>query len=124
MNELSCLGHRNQNAVSSAELKTVPWSQCQTTFLDYNKSLRLALFQDGINAGQYCAKDSNVGRSRCKGDRGGPLQMFNDTDVAYIVGVVSFDLRRGSVLPALYTRVAYYTDWIASHVWPDALGSI
>lgn len=50
--------------------------------------------------------------------------MFNDTDVAYIVGVVSFDLRRGSVLPALYTRVAYYTDWIASHVWPDALGSI
>lgn len=119
------LGHRNPNVMSS--VKTVPWLQCRTTFLDYNRNLRLPAFKDGISEGQYCAIaiDPNAGQSRCKSDRGGSITMLlNDSDTVHIIGIVSIDLSRISTQPTVYTRVAYYTDWIASHVWPDALGSI
>lgn len=55
------------------------------------------------------------------GDSGGPLQMFEQKSsaIATVVGVVSFGASCGTELPGIYTRVAFYIDWIESIVWPN-----
>lgn len=52
---------------------------------------------------------------------GGPLQYFpsNESAVATVIGIVSFGIGCGSRLPSVYTRVAYYLDWIEPIVWPE-----
>lgn len=53
---------------------------------------------------------------------GGPLQIIpHDSSLAKVVGVVSFGITCGNALPSIYTRVAFYADWIASYVWPDGV---
>lgn len=56
-----------------------------------------------------------------QGDSGGPLQTNHTTkdNIFFIVGVTSFGKNCGSQIPAVYTRVAYYLDWIESVVWPQ-----
>lgn len=53
---------------------------------------------------------------------GGPLQIFNNNvECMYtIVGVTSFGSRYCGYIgiPAIYTKVYYYLDWIESIVWP------
>lgn len=57
-----------------------------------------------------------------QGDSGGPLQISHQRDNLYIlVGVTSFGKNCGSQIPAVYTRIAYYLDWIESVVWPPKL---
>lgn len=105
----------------SAEVRTVPFAQCNATFVNYNYNKNYDTFENGISETQYCAFDPTSKRGACRGDSGGPLQVFRDKQTAHIVGVVSFGLGCGSSYPGIYTRVAQYTDWIASHVWPNAL---
>lgn len=58
------------------------------------------------------------------GDSGGPLQIkAPDEDIAKVVGVVSFGVSCASFWPGIYTRVAYYLDWIESNVWPNGLNT-
>lgn len=67
-----------------------------------------------------CAYDELMDSDSCQGDSGGPLQFFNqNVHMADIVGIVSFGIGCGYRLPAIYTRVAYYVDWIERIVWPD-----
>lgn len=69
---------------------------------------------------QYCAYDPDAKNDSCKGDSGGPLQIFVDNShVSTVVGIVSFGISCGTALPAVYTRVASYLDWIESFVWPN-----
>lgn len=56
-----------------------------------------------------------------KGDSGGPLQVSRNQYTAHVVGIVSFGISCGTAFPGIYTRVAHYSDWIASHVWPNLL---
>lgn len=86
---------------------------------DNNKNI--AAFRGGLVEGQYCAIDPEFKRDSCRGDSGGPLQIFDKSKTARIVGIVSFGISCGTQLPGIYTRVAHYVDWIASHVWPEAL---
>lgn len=52
------------------------------------------------------------------GQLGGPLQIFvGDSTMAHVVGIVSFGISCNTALPSIYTRVAYYLNWIESHVW-------
>lgn len=57
-----------------------------------------------------------------KGDSGGPLQiMQDDQQCTYTqIGITSFGPRDcgRSKSPAVYTRVAYYIEWIQKIVWP------
>lgn len=39
--------------------------------------------------------------------------------IATVVGVVSFGASCGTELPGVYTRVAFYIEWIESIVWPN-----
>lgn len=109
-----------------AALKTLPLSACSANFSNFaitSKTNETAI-RDGLRESQYCAHDPNNSTDHksdsCFGDSGGPLQMFLDQFTAHIVGIVSFSIGCG-YLPGVYTRVAYYTEWIASHVWPEAM---
>lgn len=59
------------------------------------------------------------------GDSGGPLQFktlregSEQEDVFYIVGITSFGIGCGSNIPGVYTRVADFSNWIESVVWPQ-----
>ncbi|XP_031632766.1 serine protease persephone-like isoform X2 [Contarinia nasturtii] len=102
-----------------AELKSMPLSQCNSTLMDLDKSAMLAPFRNGLIGGQYCAYDPEGKRDACQGDSGGPLQYFpKNKTIATVVGIVSFGISCGLKLPAVYTRVAYYLDWIEPIVWP------
>lgn len=94
----------------------MPISECQTMIM------KPAYSSININAaGHYCAYDPNAQNDSCRGDSGGPLQIFtNQSEISTVLGIVSFGIHCGTALPAIYTRVANYIDWIESHVWPNS----
>lgn len=53
------------------------------------------------------------------GDSGGPMQIFEDSPLATVVGITSFGKGCPSALPGVYTRVASFLDWIEDKVWND-----
>ncbi|KAJ6645590.1 Serine protease snake [Pseudolycoriella hygida] len=71
-----------------------------------------------IGNGQYCAKDPNGGRDFCDGDSGGPLQLY-ESELATVVGVVSWSVNCTGTAPGVYARVAYYLDFIEDIVWEE-----
>lgn len=102
----------------------MPLSQCNTTLMELNVKIDLPSLRNGISENQYCAYDPEGLRDSCAGDSGGPLSIIgNDTVATRIVGIVSFSASGscGTQLPSIYTRVAYYVDWIESIVWPNNL---
>ncbi|XP_015112762.1 serine protease snake [Diachasma alloeum] len=82
----------------------------------------------GIAPSMLCAGDPRGGwkRDTCNGDSGGPLQIYNvETCMHVIVGITSFGKLCGTPdFPGVYTRVAYYLDWIESIVWPAITSSL
>ncbi len=73
------------------------------------------IFMDHINP------DSNLcfggvdkgGLGTCKGDSGGPLQCQSSDGKWYQIGIVSWGLPCAHAkTPDVYTRVAYFHDWI------------
>lgn len=77
----------------------------------------------GLVDSMMCAGGGADGMDTCQGDSGGPLQVRADprnsqTCIYRIIGVVSFGPACGLGKPAVYTRVAAYTEWIESIVWP------
>lgn len=101
------------------DLKTMPLSECNTVILDFNEEHNLSQFQNGIDKSQYCAHDPDGKKSIRRGDGGAPLQTIRSyLKLAKVVGVVSFGIECDDAMPSIYTRVAYYIEWIGSHVWP------
>uniref|UniRef100_A0A2M4DQE4 Putative clip-domain serine protease subfamily protein c n=1 Tax=Anopheles darlingi TaxID=43151 RepID=A0A2M4DQE4_ANODA len=80
-----------------------------------NRHIRL-----GIMDTQICVGDQAGGKDTCQGDSGGPLQITRGENQCtfYIVGLTSFGQACGSAVPAIYTKVSAYLDWIESVVWP------
>ncbi|XP_053674024.1 CLIP domain-containing serine protease C9-like [Anopheles nili] len=96
-----------------ATVRTVPYSVCRD---NYSKAISSIRLKNGITEDMYCALGSMVDNvteyiDACQGDSGGPLQVNLDNTV-YLVGIISTGFGCGSNLPGLYTRVAYYLDWI------------
>lgn len=117
------LGEELSNDLRKASLQTMPLNECNTTLLKYFPDR--PAFQNGIDQSQYCAHDPIGKRDSCQGDSGGPLQLIQeDAELAQVVGIVSFGISCGTRLPSIYTRVAFYLDWIESHVWPNGVISI
>ncbi|XP_031634562.1 serine protease persephone-like isoform X2 [Contarinia nasturtii] len=114
-------GESNSNKLLKTNLTTVPLRECNSTWIEWNKSENLVIFRNGISNGQYCAYDPEGRRDSCHGDSGSPLQYFanSNSSTATIVGIVSLGYFCGIPLPSIYTRVAYYVDWIESIVWPQ-----
>lgn len=67
-------GDALSNVLLSAELRTVPFQQCNATFVNYNQNKHFDTFENGISETQYCAFDPISNRGSCRGDSGGPLQ--------------------------------------------------
>ncbi|CAF4505772.1 unnamed protein product, partial [Rotaria sp. Silwood2] len=62
---------------------------------------------------QFCAGVSGGGKDTCQGDSGGPLMMFTTSNQWVLVGVTSYGIGCARAAYAgVYTRVAYYQDWI------------
>lgn len=93
---------------------------CGSTLGEYNRKANQPSLRDGLSQSQCCAYDPSAKNDACQGDSGGPLQYFeNSSTTATVIGVVSFGISCGTALPSVYTRVAYYLDWIEKIVWPD-----
>ncbi|XP_031633762.1 serine protease persephone-like isoform X2 [Contarinia nasturtii] len=104
------------NVLKKIPLKTVPLIECITNFL---RNINVRVLIGGIGRGQYCAVHTEQNVSTCTGDSGGPLQMFlNGSNIPIVIGIVSFGVSCTHDTPSIYTRVAYYLDWIESFVWP------
>lgn len=56
----------------------------------------------------------------CQGDSGGPLVCKDASGVSYVWGIVSWGENCGEAgFPGVYTKVAYYFEWIRQHTgWP------
>ncbi|XP_065204624.1 venom protease-like [Planococcus citri] len=54
----------------------------------------------------------SMAQDTCLSDSGGPLMMHTAAHY-YLVGIASYGIEcEGNVFPGVYTRVAYYSDWI------------
>lgn len=103
---------------------SMPLSACNRTLSEYNRQVNHPSLRNGIAESQFCAYDPKATNDACQGDSGGPLQTFQSPAIGTIIGVVSFGISCGTPLPGIYTRVAYYLDWIEQIVWPNSFNEI
>lgn len=109
--ETSSNEYKPSNVRLVAQMQTVPISDCNSTLFEIPSSEH--------EIGQYCANPKN---GTCVSKSGGPLQFFNESNsgIGTIVGIVT----SGTVCDGgtiVYTRVAYYLDWIETNVWPGII---
>lgn len=103
---------KKSNVLLKTEVSTVPIHKCKMDVLLKGKFSEAV--KNGMDESKYCAaKDGN---DSCEGDSGGPLQTSGN--LVEVVGIVAFGQVCGKAIPGIYTRVANYTEWIVSHVWP------
>ncbi|ERL94711.1 hypothetical protein D910_11985, partial [Dendroctonus ponderosae] len=95
----------------------------------YDNSVCAKAYQKEINANQHiskgivgsmlCAGELEGGRDTCLGDSGGPLFITEEENMCkfYIIGITSFGkLCAQENVPALYTRVSEYVQWIENTI--------
>lgn len=103
---------------------TVSLLDCNRTLSELKKSQNVPYLQNGIDESQYCAHDPDGLKYTCESHYGAPLQIIsNIVNKVKIVGIVSFGSICGTSEPAVYTRVAYYLNWIEPIVWPNGVGN-
>ncbi|XP_023950497.2 trypsin, alkaline B-like [Bicyclus anynana] len=91
-------GYGRSEQLRQVQIPTVPDYICQYNYLN-------------MTAGHLCAGPLEGGRGSCEGDHGSPLVLNNA-----IVGITSFAYDCGAPnLPALYSRVAYFSNWIVGN---------
>ncbi|XP_053686615.1 serine protease persephone-like [Sabethes cyaneus] len=106
------------SVLRKANVTTLDRAVCNGT-LSRDKSRRST---GQLQTTQLCAlgrnEDNETTGDTCVGDSGGPLELAHARR-RYIVGVTSNGKLCGSSWPGVYSRVAYYLDWIESVVWQD-----
>lgn len=92
----------------SVELVTTSLEECTEDLRDIDVQL---------NEMHICARFSQDQiRDTCYGDLGGPLQIQQNGNY-YLIGVMSFGPPCGRTsLPAVYTRITFYMDWILENI--------
>lgn len=123
-------GHTRFAGESSSHLQKVslkyyPWEHCQWLAEGVEGRER---FPNGLQYSQICA-GSTEEKDTCQGDSGGPLLaqhpkypcMFN------VVGITAFGIGGCAIpnVPAIYTNVNYYIDWISNYIhWNNKISKI
>ncbi|XP_065204393.1 serine protease persephone-like isoform X2 [Planococcus citri] len=113
-------GYRHSDHLLKATIEVMDDERCRES---YNTKSDVRLSQGYDANSMMCAGDYAGVNDTCSGDSGGPMQaligkMFCMWDV---IGVTSFGKICGNSdepEPGVYTKVAYYLDWIQSIVWP------
>ncbi|GAB0087372.1 serine protease snake-like [Sergentomyia squamirostris] len=114
-------GHTEFGGVESPDLQKITINMYKKADCSkyYQPNRRMA---SGVLDSQICAGDPAGLKDTCQGDSGGPLSISNYIDEEYIkmytiLGVTSFGQGCASEVPAIYTRVFSYLDWIENVVW-------
>lgn len=106
----------NNNALMKVTLDLFSNDKCNRAYKAINSSEVI------VDRLQICAGSNTTVRDTCHGDSGGPLQVIHPLQSCMyeIIGVTSFGRECGSVqMPAIYTSVFSYLDWIEGIVWPN-----
>ncbi|XP_023936387.2 clotting factor G beta subunit [Bicyclus anynana] len=79
----------------------------------------------GLRRHQLCAGELDGNSDTCQGDSGGPIQYplistSSEGTIHRILAITSFGLTRCAKenAPGIYTRIAYFINWIENVVWP------
>ncbi|CAF3825849.1 unnamed protein product [Rotaria sp. Silwood1] len=73
---------------------------------------------------QFCAGIQTGGKDTCQGDSGGPLMAYVD-NVWQLYGITSYGYQCALPgIPAVYTRVTHYIDWIKSIISPTEVWGV
>lgn len=116
---LTEFGGSPSSVLLKVQLEVVPLAACAAYYTNARK------VREGLAAHQLCAGDAqpNGKRDTCQGDSGGPLQLLRNRQ-HHVFGVTSFGVGCASAVPAVYTRVHSFLEWIESHVWPESMATI
>ncbi|NWR61672.1 CTRL protease, partial [Bucorvus abyssinicus] len=117
-----CLAPANLNLPNNLQCVTTGWGRVnpnsqalaqrlqQVTLPLISQSQCMRYWGNRITSAMLCA--GGVGASSCQGDSGGPLVFLNG-NVWTLIGIVSFGSTDCNVrIPAIYTRVSYFRNWI------------
>ena len=117
---MSCLlsgwGRTGHDENLPGDLYGQPWRLRQASLLLLSEDQCQEIYQEGagftIQESMQCA--GGEGATSCNGDSGGPLVCYSQEDSSwYQVGIVSFGPSPcDQHIPAVYTRLAAFTDWI------------
>lgn len=90
----------------ATQLKTYPLAKCMKYHnVDYVDKFGATIFESNI-----CTADKI--KDACLGDSGGPMSYYDPRSKrSYIIGIVSWGIDC-TTIPAAYTRVTSYLDWI------------
>nr|CAD7402398.1 unnamed protein product [Timema poppensis] len=102
-----------QTTLKKVELPIVPHAKCEKELQNTRLSPYFRLDKSFLCAGGEPGKDT------CQGDGGGPLVCPSSDDMLHYVqvGVVSWGIGCGDTqVPAVYTNVARYTQWIGQQL--------
>ncbi|XP_018897016.2 uncharacterized protein [Bemisia tabaci] len=95
-----------QNILKEVDVPVVGFQQCQSQL----QQTRLG-YDFKLHPGFVCA-GGEEGKDACKGDGGGPM-VCERGGTWQVVGIVSWGVGCGKYgVPGVYTKVAYYLDWI------------
>ncbi|XP_037947790.1 venom protease-like [Teleopsis dalmanni] len=98
-------------------LEHFPSNLCDTSARDSD----IDKLKDGFNSDSQICAGSKKKEDTCDGDSGGPLLSYHPKYdcMYYVVGITStgFGSCGTPGVPAAYTRVYKYVDWIKRHIW-------
>ena len=113
---LSGWGRAGPDEDLAGDLYGQPWTLRQAALPLLTDSQCRQIYQEGagftVQESMQCA--GGDGHTSCNGDSGGPLVCYSQQDASwYQVGIVSFGPSPcDENIPAVYTRVAAFADWI------------
>ncbi|XP_069676163.1 venom serine protease 34-like [Periplaneta americana] len=67
------------------------------------------MYQGMTSSDQICTYAQ--GKDACQNDSGGPILLIDNNRV-YLVGVISYGVACGTIMPGVNTRVTSYLDWV------------
>ncbi|XP_055384408.1 uncharacterized protein LOC129614047 [Condylostylus longicornis] len=109
------LGIGTNEKLLKVTLEKFTYDECIGVYQQFSEN---NYFSNGIDKRtQICYGSHNESKDTCNGDSGGPLQLYvthKDINCMYeIIGVTSFGILCGiRNIPAVYTKVYHYIDWI------------
>ncbi|XP_076668155.1 ovochymase-2 [Andrena cerasifolii] len=101
--------------MKTPSLRIVKNEVCNKSYSQFNRKL-----PHGVDGSMICVADPNSTRmaDACSGDSGGPLLLLTESGVS-VIGITAFGSFCGTGVPAVYTAIYPFLDWIEEHVWPS-----